>query len=141
VASPSGAKAVKFSENGTNTAKVATARFQRAGTYHLLCTISNGAGGTTTQLVSITIKQIATSLRLTPHARIIAASDTLQYGATAMDQFGQEMRTTPTTAYAVNSGDGTIGEDGLFTAGLDQSHVVIQITDDGLIGTVGATIL
>jgi hypothetical protein len=89
----------------------------------------------------MTIKQVATSLRLTPHHRVISAGDTLQYGAEALDQFGHMMRTTPVTTYAVKSGDGTIDHAGLFSAGQIQDHVVIQITEDGLTGIVGATII
>jgi hypothetical protein len=138
---PSGAKPVTFSENGTNAAKGASARFQKAGTYQLLCTISDGVGGTVTQPVSITIKQVATRLRLTPHQQVISAGGTLQYAAQALDQFGHAMRTASTTTYAVTSGDGTISNSGLFSAGQIQSHVVIEMTDDGLTGTLGATIV
>jgi autotransporter-associated beta strand protein len=136
---PSGAKAVKFSENGTNAAKNATARFQKAGTYHLLCTVNNGDGGTVTQLVSVTIKQVATSLRLAPHKDQITAGTTVQYSGVVLDQFKHAMPTT-SISYAVNTGNGTIDDAGLFTAGEDPGHVVIQMTVNGLTGTVGATV-
>jgi fibronectin-binding autotransporter adhesin len=137
---PSGAKAVKFSENGTNAAKAATARFQKAGTYHLLCTISNGDGGTVAQMVSVTIKQLATSLRLTPHVQTIAAGTTRQYSGVVLDQFKHAMPTSSIT-YAVKTGAGRIDDAGLFTAGEDPGHVVIEMTVNGLTGTVGATVV
>ena len=138
---PSGAKPVKFSVNGTNAAQNATVRVQKDGTYVLNCVITNSIGNSVTASVELVIEQVATSLRLTPHARAIAAGASLQYGGVALDQFGRAMRTTPTTTYAVKSSNGTIDDDGLFTAGQTQGHAVIQITVDGLIGTLGATIL
>jgi len=138
---PSGAGPVKFSINGTNSAKDATVRVEKAGTYVLDCVITNSIGNSVTAPVELVIKQVATRLQLEPHAQTIAAGAKLQYGSIALDQFGHAMRTTPTVKYAVKSGDGSIDSAGLFTAGQFQSHVVIEITDDGLEGTVGATVL
>jgi autotransporter-associated beta strand protein len=137
---PSGARPVTFSENHTNAARTATARFQNAGTYRLLCTITNTTRESTTKTADITIKQIATRLRLTPHRQVIAAGDTMQYGGVALDQFGHPMRTTPTISFAIKSGDGSIDDSGLFSAGQIQGHAIIEITEDGLTGLLGATI-
>jgi uncharacterized repeat protein (TIGR03803 family) len=138
---PSGAKAVTLNENGTNAAKGATASFRKAGTYHLSCTIANGAGNSVNATVSVTVMQVATKLRLTPHGATIPTGSSLQYGGVMLDQFGHPMRTTQTVAYAVKSGGGTIDQDGLFTAGQTKGHVLIQITVADLIGTLGATIV
>jgi uncharacterized repeat protein (TIGR01451 family) len=138
---PTGAKPVKFSINGTHAASNATVRVQNAGTYLLNCTITDNFGNSVVAPVKLVITQVATSLRLTPHAQTIAAGASIQYGAAAFDQFGQLMRTKPTTTYAVKFGDGTITDVGMFTAGQFQSHIVIQMTDDDLMGTLGATIL
>jgi uncharacterized repeat protein (TIGR01451 family) len=141
VRAPSGAKPVKFSVNGTNAAKNAAVRVQKDGTYLLHCVVANSFGDSVTASVELVIKQVATSLRLTPHAQTIAAGASVQYRATAMDQFAHPMRTAGDTTYAVKFGDGTINTDGMFAAGQFQSHIVIQMTDDDLIGTLGATVV
>ena len=137
---PSGAKPVKFSANGTNSAKNATARFQKAGTYQLQCTIANSSGGLVTQSVTITIKQRTTSLHLIPHVQTVATGGQVQYSGVALDQFKHPMPTNA-ISYVVKTGDGTIDSNGLFTAGDMMGHVVIQITVNDLTGTVGATIV
>jgi uncharacterized repeat protein (TIGR01451 family) len=141
VDAPSGAKPLEFSVNGTNAARNATVRVQKDGTYQLHCVITNGIGHSVTAPVELIITQVATSLRLTPHAQTFARGASMQYGGTALDQFGHPMRTAPTLAFKVKSGSGTFNDHGMFTAGQTWGHVLIQISEDGLTGDLGATIV
>ncbi len=137
---PTGAKPVTFGANGTNAAQSSSAVFHKAGTYHLLCTIASSDGEFTTQLVRVRVNQVATKLELAPHKKVMAAGAKVQYSGVVLDQFKHAMPTSSIT-YAVNTGDGTIDDTGLFTAGEEPDHVVVQMTVDGLTGTVGATIV
>jgi uncharacterized repeat protein (TIGR01451 family) len=100
---PSGAKPVKFSVNGTQSAKDASVRVQKAGTYVFNCVITDNYGNSVATAVEVVIQQAATSLRLTPHAQIIAARASLQFGAIVLDQFKQPMPTMGDTLYAVRA--------------------------------------
>jgi hypothetical protein len=138
---PPGAKPVIFSANGSNAAKAATARFSKDGTFHLTCTISSTSGLSTTRTISITVAQVATNLHLSPHRKIIARGESVQYYGNAMDQFGHAMRVASTISYAVQTNNGTFSSTGLFTAGRKRSHVIVEITVDNLEGVLGATIV
>ena len=138
---PRGSKAVSFAGNGTNAAKTTTAWFKKAGTYVLMCTITNDAGNSVTTNVTMTIKQVESGLRLTPYAVTLTRGSTTQFGGIVLDQFKHAMRTASSLIYNVIKGGGSINSAGAFVAGPDKGHVVVQITVDGLTGTVGATIV
>jgi PKD repeat protein len=137
---PAGALPVTFSDNGTNSAKNASARFRSAGTYQLNCVITNAAGHSVTDAISIKVKQVATTLRLTPHGQQIARRTSLRFDGVLLDQFNQMMKSAA-TRYAVISGPGTIDQSGLFAAGNKTGHAVIQFTIDDLVGSVAATVV
>jgi hypothetical protein len=94
-----------------------------------------------TASVSVIVKQVRTGTRITPHAQIIPRGTTQQYVGISLDQFNHPMRTTPVVTYAIQSGRGTIDSTGLFTASTKPGHVVFAITVDGVLGTLGATIV
>jgi hypothetical protein len=107
---------VTFSANGTNAAKNTTATFSHAGSYTLGATIRDASGATATSNVSVTVNQTLTSVSVTPATAQVAPSATQQFSATARDQFGVALSTSPAFTWTV-SGGGTINSSGLFTAG------------------------
>ncbi|MBC8106074.1 MAG: hypothetical protein H7Z14_05755 [Anaerolineae bacterium] len=138
---PSGAPNPTFSPNGSNASKASTVTFGKDGGYTLRVTATNSAGDSSFSRVTINVAQVATALRMTPHAQTIALGATLDYNATVRDQFGHNLRTQPAIVFSVQSGGGTIDStSGLYTAPNAKGHVVIAATADDLTGTVGATV-
>jgi hypothetical protein len=137
---PGGAKTPTFSANGTNAAKSVNATFFKAGFYRFRCTIENAFGERTISDVEVTVDQVLTSVRMTPHAQTVRSGATIDYNATAHDQFGHRMRSNPAPVFALTEGSGQIDSaTGIFTAG-NKGHAVISATIDELSGTVGATV-
>jgi hypothetical protein len=139
VSTPSGAKTPTFSVNGTNAANNTIAHLYKDGTYHFLCTATNAAGGTASVNVRVVVAQTATSLRIEPHGEKVQPHGTVQFATTVLDQFDHAMRTTPSVAYSVESGLGSISDSGLFTAGTSAGLSVILVDADDLSGTVNVT--
>ncbi len=107
---------VTFSINGKNAAKNTIATFSKTGTYLFQCTITDTAGLSIMDLVTVTVNQGVASLTLTPGTASVAEGATQQFTATAFDQFGNAITTRPPLSWNVNGG-GTISSAGLFTAG------------------------
>jgi autotransporter-associated beta strand protein len=106
-----------FSANGTNAAKNATATFDKAGSYVFKVTITNTLGAWATSSVNVTVNQTATTITVTPPAgqtSTVNVGATVQFTATATDQFGNAMTTSFT--WATTGGVGTISASGLLTA-------------------------
>jgi hypothetical protein len=138
---PSGAPDPVFNPNNTNAAKNTTATFGKAGSYTLRVTATNTQGDSSFSRVTINVAQVATVIKVNPHAQTIALGATQDYNASVVDQFNDPMRTQPTIVFSVQSGDGTINAtSGLFTAANKKGHVVIAATAGSLVGTVGATV-
>lgn len=110
----SGPSGTTFSPNGTNGSKNTTATFAAAGSYTIQVAIRDGTGLTTTDTVSVTVSQTATTLSATPADVSVQTGGTQQFTAAVQDQFGQPM--SATVGWSV-SGGGTIDSTGLFTAG------------------------
>ncbi|HEX3358686.1 MAG TPA: choice-of-anchor L domain-containing protein [Tepidisphaeraceae bacterium] len=138
---PGGTNSITFDDNGTNTAKDTPARIHTAGIYHLDCVITNKQGIAVMGSVTITVKQVLSSFRLSPHHKIIRAGTSVQYNGVELDQFGHAMHTAQTVTYAVLSGHGSIDQNGLFTASRKPGHVVIQISVNDTVGVVGASVV
>ncbi len=107
---------VNFSANGTNAAKNVTATFTKLGTYNFLVTLRNGGGLATTSSVSVTVKQVATSITVSPGGQNVPAGTTQQYSATVFDQFGNAIG-SPSLTWSVTGAGNSISTSGLFTAG------------------------
>lgn len=107
--------AVSFSANGSNAAKSTTATFAKAGSYAFRVTITDASGATVTSSVNVNVSPITSSVVVTPANVTTAPNTTVQYTASAKDQFGSDVTSTSFTW--ATSGGGTISGGGLFTAG------------------------
>jgi len=107
---------VSFGNNGSNAAKSTLVTFAASGDYTLLATIQDAQGATATSTVAVAVGQTLTSISVDPPSASVAVSSSQQMTATAKDQFGSSLSTTPTFSWSV-SGGGTISSNGLFAAG------------------------
>ncbi len=131
---------VSFSANGTNAAKNATATFTKAGSYTLQVTVMDQPGLTVTSSITATVSQTPTSIVVSPSSATVNTSASQQFTASARDQFGTNLATQPTFAWAV-SGGGSIGASGLFTAGSSAGGpFVVTATGGALSGTASVTV-
>ena len=137
---PRDAKAVSFVTDGNSAAKSTTARVQKAVTYVLNCTITNVLGNSVSTQVVMTIRQVASDLRLSAHAAQLNVGSVTQIAGIALDQFKHSMQTAGTVVHKLLAGSGSIAADGEFTAGEQKGHVIVQETVEDLTGQVGATI-
>jgi hypothetical protein len=110
-----GPAAVSFSANGSNAAKNVTATFTRAGTYTFVVTITDAGGLSVTSNTSVTVQQTLTSITVTPATTTVLVQQTVQFTATAFDQFGQALSTQPKFTWTL-TGRGTLSSTGLYTA-------------------------
>jgi hypothetical protein len=139
---PSGAKGPTFSDNNSTSANGPTAKFSKAGTYILRAAVTDSNGGTSVSDVELIVQQTATELKLTPHKALIGAGKKKDYRATIMDQFAHPMRSQPAITYIVATGGGSIAPTtGVYTAGSEAGHLLIDASGDGFSGTSGATIV
>jgi hypothetical protein len=130
---------VTFSANGTNAAKTATATFTKAGAYSLQATVRDAEGLSVTSMVNVTVKQTLTSVVVSPSNPIVAALATRQFTATGRDQFGADLTAQPTFTWSV-SGGGTIGADGLFTAGTASGTYTVNAAAGSVNGTTNVIV-
>ncbi|MCE5266809.1 MAG: hypothetical protein LLG00_02855 [Planctomycetaceae bacterium] len=93
VASPAGAAAPTFSDNGTNAAQNTTVTFHQAGTYVFTTKITDKVDGlsVTTSTVTVTVTQTLTGLVITPSNLTAAIGSSQQLTASGIDQFGKSM--------------------------------------------------
>ncbi|HYE98318.1 MAG TPA: Ig-like domain-containing protein, partial [Planctomycetota bacterium] len=108
--------AVTFSVNGTNASSTTTATFSAAGTYTIRATVRDAGGLWATRDVYVYVAQKLSGIRVSPAGAVVPPSGTQPFTATAVDQFGAPLPTSPAYAWSV-SGGGTIDASGLFTAG------------------------
>jgi hypothetical protein len=130
---PAGATTPIYSINGTNAAKNTTATFYQAGSYTFLVTVTDGQSGSTTSSVNVTVNQTLTAITLSSTS--VVAASTSQ--ATANDQFGNALSTTPGWSL---SGGGSINSAGLFTAGSAGGTFTITATSGNSVNT-GVTVV
>ena len=114
--SSAGPAPVAFAPNGTNAAKAATATFERAGTYTLTASITDGAAQSATSSVNVTVESTPTAIDIAPRTAVVVINETKDFMAAVTDQFGQSAGVAPT--FAVDGG-GTVDAQGRFTAGPD----------------------
>jgi Hypothetical glycosyl hydrolase family 15/Bacterial Ig-like domain (group 2) len=114
--SSSGPASVKFSDTGDNTAQNVTATFAQAGAYTLTATISDGSQSVTSS-VQVTVDQTLTSLEVSPASTDLIDNATVQFSATALDQFGLPLASQPNFTWSIDAGGvGTVDSNGLYTA-------------------------
>jgi hypothetical protein len=140
-ASPAGAAAPTFSSNGSNAAKNTTVTFATAGSYGFTVTITNSLGLSTSSSVSVTVNQTLTSITISPAAASVWVGATQQFVATALDQFGHALATTPTFTWSVLSGGGSITSTGRYTAPAGTGSAVVAASIGGIAGTASVTII
>ena len=114
-AKPSGAPDPAFSANGTNAAKNATATFAKPGLYTLRATVADQDGMTVSGTVDVTVAQTPTTITVAPSRASLRPGQTVQFTATARDQFKGALVSQPAISWTV-SGGGSISSSGLFRA-------------------------
>jgi hypothetical protein len=139
---PGGANQPVFgSTNGSNAAKSLSARFSKAGKYIFQCTITNPVGKSITTDVTVRVNQTANSIRLSPHVKVVDIKQNVQFAGVVVDQFGHALISQPTIRYSV-AGNGSIDPlSGEYLADPTLGHFVIYAKADGLVGTVGGTVV
>ena len=131
---PSGAAPPVFSASGTNAAKNTVATFRGAGWYTLTATITDADGLTAASSVDVWVGQTFKTIAVSPASASVLGGQTLQFTATADDQFGAALATQPTIAWATTAG--TISAGGLLTA---PTSAVSQGTVTAAIATISGT--
>jgi autotransporter-associated beta strand protein len=131
---------VTFSDNGTNTAKNATATFTSPGIYILRVTVSDPVGATTTDSVSVIVAASLSAIDVVPDSAsppvptALASGSTEQFTASGLDQFGQPISMgTPT--WTIISGGGSIDSNGLYTS----PYAIGSATIQAVFGTATGT--
>jgi hypothetical protein len=139
---PSGAKAPTFSANGASAASLSTATFYAAGNYTFLVTVKDAAGLIATSSVGVTVAQTETSVGLTPASSNLVDGSSLQYTATARDQFGSALSKQPTWVWSLGAGGmGSVTTAGLYTApNTGSGTVTVQASGGGMMGTASVTV-
>src|SRR5579884_1565892 len=137
---PASAPLPAYSINGTNAAQKTQVTFYKAGRYVLRATITDATGKTISSDVSVTVAQTLTSIALTPSNPKVADGSTLQFQATARDQFGAAMNTQPRWTWKLASGVGSLSSSGLFSAPASGTgQATVQATSGGLTGSTSLT--
>ncbi len=123
ISTPEGATTPTLSgaTNGTNDASDVTATFTSLGSYTFRVTITDDGGlYTTSDMVTVTVDQVLTTITLSPLTPTVTIGSTQQFTATGYDQFvdvahplGHILTTPPDYTWSVISGSITDG--GLYT--------------------------
>jgi hypothetical protein len=91
-------------------------------------------------MVIVEVAQQPNSVRLIPHNKSFALVQSIQYQATAYDQFGHTLRIQPASQYFIASGPGSIGStSGIFTSSIPGA-VLIEVHEGVFSATVGAQV-
>ncbi len=112
-AEPAGAVAPALA---TPNAVSTTATFFQAGTYQFGFSVMDGAGVSATGYVSVTVVPTFTSIAVSPATVTLGNGTQQQFAATADDQFGNALPTQPAFTWSLQSGQGTVNAQGLYTA-------------------------
>jgi hypothetical protein len=112
IRAPAGAATPSFSANNSNAAHRVVATFHDAGSYVFRCTISDGNSDKTVTDVRVDVVQVATSLRIWPSDPTAGIDEYITFHADLYDQFGNRMAHQPPFEYYVDSGPGTIDNNG-----------------------------
>jgi hypothetical protein len=135
----SGPVGVTFGSNNNSTSgNNVTATFSRAGTYTFLVTVTDSFNVSSTQMVTMTVQQTLTTVKVSPASATTRVNRAVQFTATAYDQFGNPLTTQPLFTWSVVSGPGTISSNGLYTSSSTGTAVIKATAVQGSI-TVSAT--
>lgn len=102
---------VKFSANGSNSAKSTTLTFGSAGTYQILVRAVDQFGLSASSLLSVQVNQVASSIAVRNASNAVVnsgsvstlAGSTSSYSVTVLDQFGKALGTQPSLAWSIVS--------------------------------------
>jgi hypothetical protein len=137
---PMGAIAPTFSDNGTNTAKNSTATFSQSGRYAFTVTIEDSGGLTVTSTTpDVIVNQTATIITVTPSSATVGSTASLQFSASAMDQFGNAIA-SPTFNWSATGSSNSIDSTGLFEAGSASGPFSVQAAIGSVNGTAAVTV-
>jgi hypothetical protein len=139
--SASGPAAVIFdSNNGTTTGTLVMATFSKAGSYSFVLSVKDSYGlSSSTQPITVTVAQTLTKVSVSPAMPSIRVGGTVQFTATALDQFGNALSMQPSFAWTIDSGPGTISSTGLYK-GTNTGTAVVRATVTGMPGvTISGT--
>jgi hypothetical protein len=139
-ASTSSPGGVNFSVNNRNSAKNTVATFHQAGTYTLICTITDAGGLSTTSSVVLTVNQTLSSIKLNPNGGNMEVDTQQQFSATGYDQFNQVLAHQPSFTWAVTGGGGSIANNGTYVAPGFAGSVTIAAGSGSVSGTVTITV-
>jgi len=132
VSAPSGASGPTFSVNGSNAAQNTTVTFHNAGVYTFQVTITNIYGLSATSDVSVTVNPTLSGISLTPTSGSVYNNASLQFTATALDQFGQAMSTQPSWTWSL-AGPGSLSNGGQYLAPtIGSGTATVYVSGDGL---------
>jgi hypothetical protein len=142
--SVSGPSGVTFSStNGTASGNKVTATFTQTGTYTFMVTITDSLGESITSTTPLTVGQVLTSIVVSPANANVPRNTTLQFKATARDQFGLSMAKQPTFVWSIDAGGkGSISSTGLYKAPKrGTGTATIRATVGSISGTAVVTIV
>jgi polygalacturonase len=138
---PMGATAPNFSVNGTNAAKNSTATFSQAGTYAFTVTIEDSGGLTVTSTSpNVIVNQTAMTITVTPPSSSVGSTASLQFSASAVDQFGNAI-VSPTFTWSATGSSNSINSAGLFDAGSTSGPFSVQAAIGSVNGTAAVSIV
>lgn len=114
---PAGASDPVFSVNAAANAATTEVTFDKAGTYLLLVTVTDGQANFSTSAVTLTVQQTLTSgLVVSPLAAVVNTGSSLQFTSAGVDQFGDAVL-SPSVVWSVTGAGNSISAGGLLTAG------------------------
>ncbi len=127
-----------FTANNSNAAKNTTLAFNKAGVYDIRVTIVDRAGLAVNSTLRVTVRQVLTSVEVTPGTTSIAARGTQQFTAQGLDQFRTAMTTQPTFTWSTNNG--TISSAGRYTAPASAGTATITARTGSISATARVTV-
>jgi Calpain family cysteine protease len=127
-----------FAANNNNTAKNTTLTFNKAGVYDIRVSVVDRAGLSATSTLRVTVRQVLTSVGLTPGTANVAARGTQQFTARGLDQFRTAMTTQPTFTWSTNVG--SITSAGRYTAPTIAGNATITVRSGSIAATARVTV-
>ena len=138
---PMGAATPLFSANGTSAAKNSTATFSQAGTYAFTVTIEDSSGLTVTSTTpNVIVNQTLTTIAVTSPSPVVGSTASLQFSASAIDQFGNAIAAS-TFAWSATGSSNSINSAGLFDAGSTSGPFSVQAAIGSVTGTAAVTVV
>jgi hypothetical protein len=151
-----GASSVVFDDNNDNEAQTTFATLSAAGNYDFVVTISNPSGQSVTSDMPLMVAQVASDVSVTSPFPSVAIGQTLQFTASALDQFGSPMTVQPSFTWQstdktlANPPGSSISQSGLYTAPnynydtapyyVGNSTITATVTNTGIEGAETITI-